>query len=99
MCETNTMAEAPARYGNNYSGVTGWRARASHQTAVSLVVSDLLTQTVQLQLVDLQVGPGNDSVSSEPLETEAAAAGTCLLTASLYAGQRTLHPAALAWEF
>lgn len=41
----------------------------SHQTAVPLVFSDLLPQTLQLQLVDLQVGPGNDtSALSDPPE-------------------------------
>lgn len=43
------------------SGGTGLSA---HQTTVPLVFSDLLTQTVQLQLVDLQVRPSNTNPSS-----------------------------------
>lgn len=43
------------------TGVTGL---SSHQTAVPLVVSYLLTQTVQLQLVDLQVWPNDTNPPS-----------------------------------
>lgn len=39
------------------------------------------------------------NVFSDPLETMATVAGTCLLTVGLCAGQRTLHPAALAGGF
>lgn len=36
---------------------------SSHQTTVPLVFSDLLTQTVQLQLVDLQVRPDDKNTN------------------------------------
>lgn len=40
-----------------------WFDVSSHQTTVPLVFSDLLTQTVELQLVDLQVRPDNKNPS------------------------------------
>lgn len=79
--------------------MTGLAARASHQTTVPLVFSDLLTQTLQLQLVDLQVGPDGD------IRLNAAYSGMHwsgwggLLTVSLCVRPRTLRPAAQAGGF
>lgn len=51
------------------TGVTGL---SSHQTTVPFVFSDLLSQTVQLQLVDLQVRPNNKNPSSLLLQLESS---------------------------
>lgn len=88
---------------------------SSHQTAVPLVLSGLLTQTVQLQLVDLQVRPGNKKNPSVLLlfltqkqprtscsviySTRPPEPEPCLLTVSLGVRQRTLRPAAPAAAF
>lgn len=69
----------------------------SHQTAVPLVFSDLLTQTLQLQLVDLQVGPDSDIRFNT--QGRGGVAGMRLLTVSLCVRPHTLHPAARAAGF
>jgi len=93
----------------------------AHQTTVPLVLSALLAQTFQLQLVDLQVRPDKTNKlvflyfqtkkatvscpfcdfppGSRPREALPTAPETRLLTVSLDARRRTLHPAARAAGF